>query len=114
MSDDQNTIEDLQKRIKTFEDMLAAEAAGIKASDEGKQLSDNPFSELNLKTMWVNGWWFSQTQRQALQAVSVIKWTIGNLDHIHELSKGYGQDEIASKIELIHSKLKEFYSEQDN
>ena len=103
--------EDSDQNVAKVQKLLKAETEGIMAADRGISETDNPYPDGDeCCAMWLNGWQSVETRRITSQAIAVIRWSTQSLDTIQELARGYGQQEISDKIDVIRQKLEQFSS----
>lgn len=113
------TISDVRKVLKTYEakvemfnGLMYAERAGMTSAENGLAEDQNPFKpEEERHIMWLSGWTAVDTRRRGLQAHAVMTWSVGVLESIVDLARGYDQQEIATKLDTVVSKYKEFVQE---
>ena len=105
--DDKNgQIEKLSSKVSALEMMDRAEELGRNVAREGLGEDECPWAEGDAARLaWMKGYWAEQVSRSLRMARGVMTWSVDNLRHVHELAKGYGNDEIADKIDLIASKI---------
>lgn len=108
--------QDLQEArdfINSMVESYESEKLGADAARKGFSEDQNPFPQGNEKHAgWNFGWTRGMQDRRTAEAAAVIEWTVLNLDVIEQLAAGYGQKEIADKLEIISSKLSEFVEVQ--
>lgn len=100
---------DLYNDLKS---LIDAENNGWIAAERNLPLTQNPHNDLSKQSiMWLNGWNSYDSNRNMKKAVSVLKWSIDNLDHVSELAKGYNQEEIFTKLKFVVEKLRLYYND---
>lgn len=102
----------LEEKLKKISHLMQAELAGQTSAQNGLGEDQNPFAldEEGSKPhiMWLAGWTAVDTRRKALQAHAVMTWASGVLTAVNELAKGYDQQEIAAKLDVVISKFGQF------
>jgi len=102
-------LNDSEAKVDKIGHMMHAELAGQSSAQSGLGEDQNPFlAEDQRHIMWLSGWTAVDTRRKALQAHAVMTWAGGVLTAVNELAKGYGQEEIASKLDVVISKFGQF------
>lgn len=102
---------DLKALIEMWKLLEEIKENGRQAATRGIMLDENPHtSDSGAYTVWNGGWaevaLLASYQRQD----AMILRTLEMLETVEEISKGYGQQEIFSKLESITSLLKEYKS----
>ena len=95
-------------KVEQFNGLMYAEQAGMTSAENGLGEDQNPFKvEEERHIMWLAGWTAVDTRRRGLQAEAVMTWSVGMLETLIDLARGYDQQEIATKIGLVVSKYRD-------
>lgn len=110
---DRELIDVTEKKLEKISHLMQAELAGQTSAQNGLGEDQNPFSMTDEEgskshVMWLAGWTAIDTRRKALQAHAVMTWAGGVLIAVNELAKGYGQQEIAAKLDVVISKFGQY------
>lgn len=109
----QKDLEETRKFSEMLVQSHEAEKLGMDAARKGLSQDQNPFPpSTEANSAWNFGWSRGELDRRTTQAIAVIEWTVLNLDVIEQLSLGYGQNEIADKLNTISAKLAPFVEVQ--
>lgn len=101
------SIAKLDAHIKELNDVIEAESLGKIAGERGADVSDNPYSlesQKNMKTYWEHGWYRSEVEREYKKLRAVMLWVMNSVAIVRQLLSGYGNDELASKLDTVIEK----------
>lgn len=92
--------------LTLYSKLVQAEVDGGTAAVRGAPITDNPFeSGTDQNEHWALGWNQQNLANQYGKLRSLMLWTCEHLAHVREIAKGYGQDEISTKLELVFQKV---------
>ena len=101
-------VQSIERRKKLDE----AERLGSKAALDGADEGENPYvkgSEEHI--LWESGFVTSSLTNEYDQFRAMLLWSLNVLDHIEELARGYGQEEIAVKVATVLEKYAQHFPE---
>ena len=100
------------KAAKEFEELIEnvskLEKMGYEASQKGFDVSQNPGQNDVERDIWDSGWARGELARRTAQAIAVMEWSLTALEHVEEIARGNGQDEIAGKVSVVAEKIAGF------
>lgn len=107
-----DSIEELLEKNTLYTSLMKAELEGATASRRGLLLSDNLYASGSVHNEhWAIGWSVDQLSMSLEKMRAIMLWTTEHLVHIRELAKGYGYDEIATKLDLVFQKVSPYIGE---
>lgn len=93
--------------LKQLKELIDVEIEGRATGAAGLGSDQCPYDDDGRKNMWLVGWNVGNLFAHLSKVSAVVKWANESLEHIKELSAGYGMQEIDSKLSTVISKLSE-------
>ena len=104
-------LSEVYQRIEAMGRLIYAEKMGHEAGMKGLGDDECPWKANNIQhDAWMKGFWNQQLIRDLRKAEAVMLWSVGTLEHVHELATGYNQSEIADKVSMVAKKLGSYAS----
>lgn len=102
----QELCEEACKKNDGYVSIVNAELNGAEAARRGAPPTDNPLPpDSEERKHWDFGWSQENLSSSFGKLRALMLWTTEHLAHVREIAKGYGQDEIATKLELVFTKV---------
>lgn len=102
----QELCEDACKKNDGYVAIVNAELNGAEAARRGAPPTDNPLPpDSEERKHWDFGWNQENLSNSFGKLRALMLWTTEHLAHVREIAKGYGHDEIATKLELVFTKV---------
>lgn len=103
----------LKLRLEYFEKLKEAKRKIEEALSRGKEaykrnckLEENPYEKsTNEYIFWSDGWFEEEKLNLIQKYKAIMIETVNIIDHVQNLSLGYGNEEISNKLEKIHENL---------
>lgn len=103
-----------KKKLSRVKELLDAERSGVNAGKSKLKADQNPFlTDEELSYMWEGGRTIGVILGTSSRNKAITQWAVETLEHVVELSKGYSQKEIATKIEFVKDKLVELLQQYE-
>ena len=105
------TKEKLNKRYELDQ----AEVIGRQACINKSDINENPYNSKSEEYIfWNKGWLQANLKNDFNKLIAIMVPILSYLDHLEELSKGYGQTEIANKINQLIEKISPYLKNIEN
>lgn len=95
------------KKIANLKELMKIESEGQTAAWRGIEQNQCPYEDSDKRSMWETGWSVGALFKRSEASTAVVRWAIFAVEHALELAEGYGQREIADKLESVVRKLEE-------